>query len=78
MLLYSIDAEGGKKLQDFSKILRKFYKNVQKLHFCKKKGRPNEGRPSKGVSSQNLASRPTGRTICHKIVLAARLRIPFL
>ena len=46
-----IDAYRGKKLQDFSRILQKFYKTVQKDYFNTK--RPTRlGRPTKGVLSR--------------------------
>jgi len=46
-----IDAYRGKKLQDFSKILQKLYKTVQKDDFNAK--RPTQlGRPTEGVSSR--------------------------
>ncbi len=38
-----IDAQTGKKLQGFSRILQKFYKTAQKLHFQSKKGPTQQG-----------------------------------
>jgi len=78
VLLLIIDAQTGKKLQDFSKILRKFYKTVQKLHFQSKKGPTRAGSAKQRSIIQDLTSRPTSETVCHKAASVARLRIPFL